>query len=379
MIKDIVLLGSTGSIGTQTLDVCEKHGIRPLALSACKNISLLELQARKYRPDTVCTADETLYSALKLSLADTDVRVTAGREAVCELAGRECDRVVNAVVGFAGLYPTVTALKAGRVLALANKESLVAGGELVTGLAREKGRIIPIDSEHSAIFQCLQGSAGNKIKKIILTASGGPFYGYTAEQLSRVTVEDALRHPTWSMGRKITVDSATLMNKGLELIEAVRLFDVSADRVEVTVHRQSVLHSAVEYEDGSIIGQLGPADMRIPIQYALTYPERYAAPAKSFSLFDVGALTFERPDEKTFLCLAAAKRAVKTGTTACAAVNGANEAAVKLFLDGKITFDRIGELVAGTLDNADCGKGTSLSDIEAADRTAREYVNAKAG
>ncbi len=378
MIKDIVLLGSTGSIGTQTLDVCEKHGIRPLALSCGKNAKLLEQQARRYRPDTVCIADESLYGGLKQSLSDTDIKVTAGRDALCELAERECDRVVNAVVGFAGLYPTVAALKAGRTLALANKESLVAGGELVTGLAREKGRIIPIDSEHSAIFQCLQGSAGNKIKKILLTASGGPFYGYTFEQLKTVTVADALKHPTWAMGRKITIDSATLMNKGLELIEAVRLFDVTADRVEVVVHRQSVLHSAIEYEDGSVIGQLGPADMRIPIQYALTYPERYETPSAGLSLFEVGALTFSRADENVFICLAAAKRAVTSGGTACAAVNGANEAAVSLFLDGKISFDSIGRLVMDTLDNVGYSAETTLDTIEQTDKAAREYVFANA-
>ncbi len=378
MIKDIVLLGSTGSIGTQTLDVCEKHGIRPLALSCGKNAELLERQARRYRPDTVCIADESLYGGLKQSLSDTGIKVTAGRDALCELAETECDRVVNAVVGFAGLYPTVAALKAGRTLALANKESLVAGGDLVTGLAHEKGRIIPIDSEHSAIFQCLQGSAGNKIKKILLTASGGPFYGYTFEQLKAVTVADALKHPTWAMGRKITIDSATLMNKGLELIEAVRLFDVTADQVEVVVHRQSVLHSAIEYEDGSVIGQLGPADMRIPIQYALTYPERYETPSASLSLFEVGTLTFGKADESVFICLAAAKRAVKLGGTACAAVNGANEAAVSLFLDGKISFDSIGRLVMDTLDNVGYSAETTLDTIEQTDKAAREYVFANA-
>lgn len=378
MIKNIVLLGSTGSIGTQTLDVCEKHGIRPLALSCGKNAKLLEQQARRYRPDTVCIADESLYGGLKQSLSDTDIKVTAGRDALCELAERECDRVVNAVVGFAGLYPTVAALKAGNTLALANKESLVAGGDLVTGLAREKGRIIPIDSEHSAIFQCLQGSAGNKIKKILLTASGGPFYGYTFEQLKTVTVADALKHPTWAMGRKITIDSATLMNKGLELIEAVRLFDVTADKVEVVVHRQSVLHSAIEYEDGSVIGQLGPADMRIPIQYALTYPERYETPSAGLSLFEVGTLTFDRADENVFICLAAAKRAVTLGGTACAAVNGANEAAVSLFLDGKLSFDSIGRLVMDTLDNVGYSAETTLDTIEQTDKAAREYVFANA-
>lgn len=378
MIKNIVLLGSTGSIGTQTLDVCEKHGIRPLALSCGKNAKLLEQQARRYRPDTVCIADESLYGGLKQSLSDTDIKVTAGRDALCELAERECDRVVNAVVGFAGLYPTVAALKAGNTLALANKESLVAGGDLVTGLAREKGRIIPIDSEHSAIFQCLQGSAGNKIRKILLTASGGPFYGYTFEQLKTVTVADALKHPTWAMGRKITIDSATLMNKGLELIEAVRLFDVTADKVEVVVHRQSVLHSAIEYEDGSVIGQLGPADMRIPIQYALTYPERYETPSAGLSLFDVGTLTFDRADENVFICLAAAKRAVTLGGTACAAVNGANEAAVSLFLDGKLSFDSIGRLVMDTLDNVGYSAETTLDTIEQTDKAAREYVFAHA-
>ncbi|MCH5324928.1 MAG: 1-deoxy-D-xylulose-5-phosphate reductoisomerase [Eubacterium sp.] len=374
MIDNIVLLGSTGSIGTQTLDVCEKHNIRPLALSGNSNVKLLEQQARKFKPDTVCIADGTLYGDLKQRLADTDVTVTAGRDALCELAARECDTVVNAIVGFAGLYPTVAALTAGRTLALANKESLVAGGDLVTGLAREKGKIIPIDSEHSAIFQCLMGNEDNKIKKILLTVSGGPFYGYTYDRLKKVTVEDALRHPTWSMGRKITIDSATLMNKGLELIEAVRLFDVTPRQIEVVVHRQSILHSAVEYEDGSVIGQMGVADMRIPIQFALTYPKRYETPTKGLSLFEVGTLTFEQADDSVFLCLAAAKRAVAAGGTACAAINGANEAATGLFLEGKLPFYRIGELVRDTLDNVGYDSTTTLDTIEAADTAAREYV-----
>lgn len=377
MTKDIVLLGSTGSIGVQTLEVCEMHGIRPLVLTAGKNTALLERQARKYRPDAVCVAEESLYNDIKTRLHDTDIKVTAGRAALCEAAALKCDTVVNAVVGVAGLYPTIAALSAGNTLALANKESLVAGGELVMELSRESGRLIPIDSEHSAIFQCLQGRADNKINKILLTASGGPFYGYSYDMIKKVTAEQALKHPTWNMGRKITLDSATLMNKGFELIEAVWLFDTPWDKVEIIVHRQSILHSAVEFEDGSIIAQLGAADMRVPIQYALTYPKRFKTPGESFSLFGK-QLTFERPDESVFLCLAAAKKAISRGGTACALLNGAAEAAGELFFEGKIPFYRIGELVMETIDNAGYSDTVDLDTIELADRTAREYVRLNA-
>lgn len=347
---EIVLLGSTGSIGSQTLDVCRANKIRVKVLSANSSVGILEEQAREFSPEYVAISDERYYSDLKRRLADTDVKVLAGAEGVCEAASFKCDRVVNAIVGMAGLLPTISAIKAGNDVALANKETLVTGGELVMKMVREnKVRLFPIDSEHSAIFQCLLGAGGNRVSKIILTASGGPFFGKTRTELENIAKEQALKHPNWSMGAKITIDSATLMNKGLELIEAVRLFDVTPEQVEIVVHRQSIVHSAVEYEDGAVIAQLGTADMRIPIQLALTYPERIPSPAKRLSLTDVGTLTFEKPDEETFDCLKAAKLSLKMGGNAPCIVNCANEAAVSLFLKDKIRFLEIGEAVNAAL------------------------------
>lgn len=377
---DIVLLGSTGSIGTQTLDVCRAHKIKVRALSANRNTKLLETQAREFRPEYVCVCDEKCCSDMKARLADTDIKVLCGMDGLCELARLKCGRVVNAVVGMVGLLPTLAAARAGNDIALANKETLVAGGDLVTDCVRENGvRLFPIDSEHSAIFQCLMGAMGNKLSKIILTASGGPFFGNRREELKNVTVEQALKHPNWSMGAKITVDSATLMNKGLELIEAVRLFDVSPEQVEIVVHRQSIIHSAVEFEDGAVIAQLGTADMRIPIQLALTYPERLPCPAKKLSLFDVGALTFDRADETTFRCLSAAKRAVSVGGTAPCVVNSANEAAVALFLERKIGFLDIGDIVSESLDKIQVVQNPTIDDIMSAKVMAEEFVAAHAG
>ena len=374
-IEEIVLLGSTGSIGTQTLDVCRMHGIRPVAMSAGRNTALLEQQAREFMPKSVCIADESLYADLKARLSDTNIKILCGTDGLCELARIKADMTVNAVVGMVGLRPTLCALEAGNRVALANKETLVTGGELVKKLSKEKNLpIIPIDSEHSAIFQSLMGNEGNRIRKILLTASGGPFFGYTPAQLKKVTKEQALNHPNWNMGQKITIDSATMMNKGLELIEAVRLFDVVPDDIEVLIHRQSVLHSAVEYEDGSVIGQLGSADMRIPIQLALTYPKRLPSPARRLSLFDIGTLTFERADEETFICLACAKKAIATGGTACTVLNSANETAVSLFLNDKISFYRIGELVASALENVPSTDEVTLDTISEAECAAREYV-----
>lgn len=372
---EIVLLGSTGSIGTQTADICRAHNIRIKALSAHKNLDLLEKQAREFLPEYVAVSDDAKFAEMKRRLADLNIKVLAGSGGLCEIAAVSCDKTVNAVVGMAGLLPTLAAINAGNQVALANKETLVAGGEIVMKAAHEKNvEITPIDSEHSAIYQCLLGAGDNKISKIILTASGGPFFGKTRAELENITKEQALKHPNWNMGAKVTVDSATMMNKGLELIEAVRLFGVKPAQVEITVHRQSILHSAVEFEDGAIIGQLGSADMRIPIQFALTAPKRLSCPAKKLSLTEVGSLTFEKPDEEVFSCLSAAKKAVEMGGNAPCIVNCANEAAVSLFLDEKIGFLRIGEVVNSALSNVKYIKNPTLSDIINTRAAAEEYV-----
>ena len=379
-MSEIVLLGSTGSIGTQTLDVCRAHNIRVKALSANTRTELLEQQAREFSPEYVCVYSEAAYSDIKARLADTDIKITVGMEGLCRLAQLPCDKVVNSVVGMVGLEPTLAAAEAGNDIALANKETLVAGGALVTDCIKRNGvKLLPIDSEHSAIFQCLMGAMGNKLNKIILTASGGPFFGKTRGELAGVTREQALKHPNWSMGAKITIDSATLMNKGLELIEAVRLFDTAPENVEIVVHRQSIIHSAVEFEDGAVIAQLGSADMRIPIQLALTYPERKPCPAKKLSLFDVGALTFERADEETFCCLGAAKRAIKMDGNAPCIVNSANEAAVSLFLKDRIRFLDIGDIVCEALEKIHFIEKPTLSDILATKSAAEEFVYSRFG
>ncbi len=379
-MDDIVLLGSTGSIGTQTLDVCRAHNIRLKALSANGNTKQLERQAREFRPEFVAIADESRYGDLKTRLADTDIKVISGIDGIRELAALKCGRVVNSVVGMVGLLPTLSAIEAGNDIALANKETLVSGGKLVTEAVKRHGvKLLPIDSEHSAIFQCLIGAGENRYSKIILTASGGPFYGKTRSQLENVTREQALRHPNWSMGVKITIDSATLMNKGLELIEAVWLFAARPEQVEIVVQRQSIIHSAVEFEDGAIIAQLGSADMRLPIQLALTYPKRLSCPAKRLSLFDVGELTFGRADEETFTCLAAAKKAITMGGNAPCIVNCANEAAVSLFLRDKIRFLDIGEAVNSALADVNYITDPSLDDILETRAEAEKYVLTKFG
>lgn len=372
---EIVLLGSTGSIGTQTSDVCRAHNIRIKALSARHNLDLLEKQAREFLPEYVAVSDESNFAEIKSRLADTNIKILAGSDGLCELAALPCDKVVNAVVGMAGLLPTLAAISVGNNIALANKETLVAGGELVMNAAREKNvEITPIDSEHSAIYQCLLGAGDNKISKIILTASGGPFFGKTRAELENITKEQALNHPNWNMGEKVTIDSATMMNKGLELIEAVWLFGVAPSQVEITVHRQSILHSAVEFEDGAIIGQLGSTDMRIPIQFALTAPKRLACPAKKLSLTEIGTLTFEKPDENVFTCLSAAKKAIEMGGNAPCIINCANEAAVSLFLEEKIGFLQIGELVNAALSDVKYIQNPVLSDILNTRIIAEEYV-----
>ena len=374
-MKELVILGSTGSIGTQSLEVARRQGYRVMGLVAGGNINLLEKQAREWKPKTVAVFNPEKAKDLKIKLADTDIKVLSGEEGVCEVAGEKGDTVINAIVGIAGLKPTLSAIESGKTIALANKETLVTGGEIVKKKAKEKGvSILPVDSEHSAIFQSLQGAPKGSLKRILLTASGGPFFGKTKKDLENVTVKEALNHPNWSMGAKITIDSATLMNKGLEVIEAVHLFDVSADNIEVLVHRQSIVHSGVELSDGAVIAQLGTPDMRLPIQYALTYPERSDYAFETLDLFKAGTLTFEKPDTDTFRCLPLCIKAINEGGIAPTVVNGANEEAVKLFLEGKIKFLQIADLVEKALTSVDNKKDFSLEDIFHADETARAIV-----
>ncbi len=377
MIQTISILGSTGSIGTQTLDVVDKLGLRVCALTAANNVDLLEKQIRKYRPQLAVLFNEDKAAQLRHTIKDTDTKVLAGMEGLIAAAQMEsADLVLNSVVGMVGLRPTIAAAQAKKDIALANKETLVAGGDLVTDAVRENGvRLLPVDSEHSAIFQCLQGAAPNKaLKKLILTASGGPFFGKTRDELRDVTVEQALNHPNWSMGAKITIDSATMMNKGLEIIEAARLFDVAGENIDVVVHRESIIHSLVEYTDNSVIAQLGVPDMRIPIQYAITYPERYPSPVQELSLAQIGKLTFFKPDYETFSCLSACKHALAMGGVATAIANGANEEANMLFRQGKIKFLEIGELVTGAIDSVLNVTPKTVEDVLNADAQARQYV-----
>ena len=374
-MKKLIILGSTGSIGVQALEVAERNGYKVTALAAGKNTELLEKQARKFKPDIVAVFDENAANDLKIRLADMSVKVLSGGEGVCAAAQYDGDIVLNAVVGIAGLKPTLSAIEAGKTVALANKETLVAGGEIVNKRLNDKNvQLLPVDSEHSAIFQSLQGAPHGSLKKILLTASGGPFYGKTRAELQNVTVKGALKHPNWSMGAKITIDSATLMNKGLEVIEAVRLFGVKAADIEVLVHRQSIVHSGIELSDGAVIAQLGTPDMRLPIQYALTYPERSDFAFEQLSLTDIGTLTFEKPDTETFRCLPLCISAINEGGLAPAAVNGANEEAVRLFLEGKIKFLQIAELVEKALLSVNNKKEYTIEDVFEADQAARELI-----
>ena len=377
MERTISVLGSTGSIGTQTLEVAASCGIRVAALTANRSIDLLERQARQFHPELVAAADPTAAVSLARRLSDTDITVLAGEEGILAAAAHpEADTVVTALVGIAGLRPTLTAIDAGKRIALANKETLVCAGPLVMARAAEKGaEIVPVDSEHSAIFQSLQGSRRRELKRILLTASGGPFYGKTAEELAEVTPAHALKHPNWDMGAKVTIDSATLMNKGLELLEAMSLFSVGPEQIEILVHRESILHSAVEYCDNSVIAQLGAPDMRLPIQYALTWPDRAPGPADPLDLVAAGKLTFAKPDLETFRCLALAIRAAKTGGTAPAVLNGANEIAVARFLAGEIGFLDIARVVEAALDAVPV-RPLTLEAVFAADRAARESARA---
>ena len=380
-MKKLSLLGSTGSIGTQALQVVENlqaqgEEIQVEVLAARSSVKLLEEQARRFHPSAVAVFDEAAARSLRDSLRDTSIQVLAGMEGLCEAAAWEgADTTLNAVVGMVGLQPTLAAIRAGKTLALANKETLVAGGAMVMEEARHHGvKILPVDSEHSAIFQCLQGCPGrDALEKLILTASGGPFFGKSREELETVTREQALRHPNWDMGAKITIDSATMMNKGLEVIEASWLFGVPEDRIDVVVHRESIVHSMIQYRDHGVIAQLGVPDMALPIQYALTFPRRLPSPAGELKLWELSRLTFYQPDGEAFPCLELCREALRRGGLVPAAANGANEQAVALFLEGKIGFLDIPRLVESAMDRQAAGEVT-LENVLAADREARKLV-----
>ena len=377
MMRRISLLGSTGSIGTQSLDVISACGMTVAALTANRDVERMEEQARQFKPELVVMMDSDAAAELRVRLADTDIRVASGPEGLEEAAALpSADTVITAVVGMVGLKPTLAAIAQGKRIALANKETLVCGGELVMSEAERCGaEIVPVDSEHSALFQSLQGCRDRgEVRRLILTASGGPFFGYTKEQLEHVTLDQALKHPNWSMGAKITVDSATLMNKGLEFIEAMRLYHMPPEKISVVVHRESIVHSLVEYCDNAMIAQLGSADMRLPIQYALTWPARTQAVAKPLDLLTCPPLHFAAPDMEAFPCLGLAIGAARTGGTATAVLNGANEAAVGLFLERKIGFMDIPRLVERALEQVSPVYGGGLTEILDADRAARDAV-----
>ena len=374
--KRLVILGSTGSIGTQALDVCDYHGIAVDGLSVPSNIDLLEEQVRKFKVKRCAVADPERAKELKLRIADTDAKVYATSEGILEMIGEsDCDTVINSIIGGAGLLPTLTALDAGKNVALANKETLVTAGELVMKKVKEKGvSFLPIDSEHCAIFQCLMSGRREEVSRIILTASGGPFYGRSAKELETVSVEQALDHPTWKMGKKITIDSATLMNKCFEMIEAAYLFDMAPEMIDVVIHRESVVHSLVEYKDGALIAQMSLPDMRMCIQYAVSYPFRVEGRLKKTDLTSVGKLTFFRPDFETFGALKLAEYSMKRGGVIPAVLNGANEEAVALFLDKRIGFADITRLVEHTVRNYKDVPQPCLEDILRAGEDARRIV-----
>ena len=376
-MKKIAILGSTGSIGTQSIDVALKHNYKVTALTAHSNAKLLEEQARLLKPEKVALYDEKGAAELKTALSDTDIKVLSGEDGIIECAAEtQADTVINSVVGMAGLKPTLSVINAGKTLALANKESLVAGGQLVMDTAKKNNvSILPVDSEHSAIFQCLEGKPSNKaLKKIILTASGGPFFGKTKEEMKNMTAADALKHPNWSMGAKITIDSATMFNKGLELIEAVWLFGVSPDMIDIVVHRESIVHSMVEYDDNSVIAQLGLPDMRIPIQYALTYPERFESPTGEINFAKLGKLTFFEPDYETFRCIDICRDAIDQGGLMPSAVNSANEEVNRLFREGKIGFNDIPDLILKGAAAAPVKSTFTVEDVYETDALVRECV-----
>ena len=375
-MKKIAILGSTGSIGTQTVYILPSIDAEVVALTTNRRINLLEEQARALHPKMVCAMDESAAKELKIKLADTDIEVLTGMDGLIACAAESgADIVVTAVVGMVGLLPTMAAIKAGKDIALANKETLVCAGGLVMSAAKQYGvRILPVDSEHSAIFQCVQAANGNPIDKILLTASGGPFFGKKIEEMRGMTREQALAHPNWSMGAKITIDSATMMNKGLELIEAMWLYNLPPEDIEIVVHRESIVHSAVEFADGAVIAQLGLPDMRLPIQLALTWPQRVPCKVPRMSLAEVAKLTFYAPDYEAFPALNLAKHAASLKGDRGAVLNGANEAVVGLFLNGKIGFTDIAERVAYALDTIPYKKDITLDDVLAADKAAREIV-----
>ncbi len=376
-MKTINLLGSTGSIGVQTLDVARAHGYKIEALAAFSDVKGIEAQIREFKPKYAALVDEDAAKDLKVRVADMDVTVLSGMNGVCFCGAEAAGEItLNSVVGMAGLKPTLDAVNAGKTIALANKETLVAGGHLVTESAKKNNvSILPVDSEHSAIFQCLLGAPSNKaLKRIILTASGGPFFGKTKEELQNVTLADALKHPSWSMGQKITIDSATMFNKGLELIEAVWLFDVSPQMIDIVVHRESIVHSLVEYDDNSVIAQLGHPDMRLPIQFAITYPERYESPEKQLDLWEVGNLSFYKPDYENFPCMNICRDAITKGGLYPAAVNCANEEANLLFRQGKISFNDIPELIAKASEYTLKKQDFTLQDVLDTDILMREKI-----
>lgn len=379
MNKKLVILGSTGSIGTQALEVAQQAGYRVLALAAARQVDKFEEQIRAFRPAYAAMYDESAAADLRVRVADLPVKVLSGMEGLCTLASLpEADMVLNSVVGMVGLRPTLAAIEAGKDVALANKETLVAGGAFVMDAVAKSGvRLLPVDSEHSAIFQCLQGCPPSEraLKRLILTASGGPFFGRTREQLAQVTLADALKHPNWSMGQKITVDSATMMNKGLELIEARWLFDMPPEKIDVVVHRESIVHSLVEYDDNAVVAQLGVPDMRVPIQYALTYPARLKSPVKQLRLEDWANLTFAAPDDEAFPTINMARRALAQGGLYPAALNAANEVAVGAFIAGKIGFLDIMRLAGRVLDEP-LPAPTSVEDVFAIDERVRDETRA---
>jgi 1-deoxy-D-xylulose-5-phosphate reductoisomerase len=377
MSKKVAVLGSTGSIGRQSLDVIAACGMEAAALAANSSVKRMEEQARQFKPSIAALADEKAAADLRARLADTSVRVLGGLEGVLEAATfSSADTVIAALVGMAGLRPTLASIREGKRVCLANKETLVCAGPLVLEEAQDYGaRLYPVDSEHSAIFQCLESNRDRgEVKRLILTCSGGPFYGRKREELADITVEDALRHPNWSMGAKITVDSATLMNKGLEVIEAMHLYHMPVEKISVVIHRESIIHSLVEYCDNAMLAQLGAPDMRLPIQYALTYPGRVSGPSTPLDLWNCGPLTFGAPDLEAFPCLALALEAAKTGGTAGAILNGANEGAVAQFLAGKIGFLDIPAKVEKALSRIKAVQNPAMQDILDADRAAREVV-----
>ena len=380
MTNKLSILGSTGSIGRQTLDVAEQMGLRVEAVTAHSSVERMEEQVRQFKPSLAVLTDKAAAKDLAVRIADTDTKVLGGFDALEDAAtAPEADTVVTAVVGMVGLKPTLAAIREKKRIALANKETLVCAGQLVMDAADRYGaQIIPVDSEHSAIFQCLRGCGDRKeIKRLILTCSGGPFYGMTREEAAQMTRADALKHPNWKMGPKITVDCATLMNKGLEVIEAMRLYRLPLEQVDVVIHRQSIVHSLVEYQDGAVLAQLGTPDMRLPIRYAMTYPRRGESPAEPLDLLSCPPLTFAAPDREVFPCLRLAEEAATEGGTACAILNGANEEAVRLFLNDQIGFYDISRLVAEARAKVPVVRDPSLEEILAADAAARRSVLSK--